>query len=225
MIRAKQPATWIGVRVLGILLAWPVLAWAGALDCSVVDGDGKPVSDAVVYATTLSGTAPSIHPSTAVMDQRNKDFVPYVLPILVGTSVHFPNSDNVRHHVYSFSPAKVFELPLYKGSPAKPVLFDKAGVVVLGCNIHDWRQADVYVLETPYFAKTGEKGQAIIADIPAGSFEVRVWHPRMRQATETTARRVTLPQESPKPVDFKITLKQDLRIPRAPSAYGDDTYH
>ena len=90
----------------------------------------------------------------AVVDQVDKEFTPKVNAILVGTSVIFPNHDNVRHQVYSFSPAKRFELPLYAGVPAQPVVFDTPGVVVLGCNIHDWMVGYVYVSESPYFAKT-----------------------------------------------------------------------
>lgn len=83
-----------------------------------------------------------------------------MLPVYVGTRVTFPNRDNIRHHVYSFSSAKKFELPLYIGTPAAPVVFDKPGVVALGCNIHDWMLAYIYVLTTPHFAKTAADGKA-----------------------------------------------------------------
>ncbi len=71
------------------------------------------------------------------MDQQGHQFVPHLLVVQAGTEVTFPNSDNVSHHVYSFSPTKPFELPLYKGDVYPPVTFEKAGIVVVGCNIHD----------------------------------------------------------------------------------------
>ena len=110
---------------------------AGSLEVIVKDDKGRPSPDAVAYvaAAGAASAAPKKH---AVVDQRDKQFIPYVTAVQVGTPVIFPNSDNIRHHVYSFSPAKKFELPLYSGVPAEPVVFDKVGFVTLGCNIHDW---------------------------------------------------------------------------------------
>ena len=90
------------------------------------------------------------------MAQQGKQFLPDVLVVPVGTSVHFPNRDSVRHHVYSFSPAKKFELKLYTGTPANPVVFDRAGVVTLGCNIHDRMVGWIVVVDTPYYAQAAE---------------------------------------------------------------------
>ncbi len=109
--------------------------------------------------------------------QENKKFLPDVLAVTTGTEVLFPNHDAVRHHVYSFSPAKKFELKLYKGTPSTPVLFDQPGVVVLGCNIHDLMVGWLLVVETPYFAKTDALGRASFADVPPGSYQLRTWHP------------------------------------------------
>src|SRR5664279_833946 len=116
---------------------------------TVTDARGKPLPDAVVVAVPADGNIrlPS-RPPQDVVDQVDKEFVPRVQAILVGTAVTFPNRDTVRHQVYSFSPAKRFELPLYTGVP-QAVVFDKPGVVVLGCNIHDWMVGYVYVSESP----------------------------------------------------------------------------
>src|SRR6266536_7357 len=111
---------------------------AGSLDVTVKDGNGALVSDAVVYAKGRAAATSAPAKKRAVIDQRDKQFIPYVTALQIGTSVLFPNNDNIRHHVYSLSPAKKFELPLYAGVPAKPVTFDKEGFVTLGCNIHDW---------------------------------------------------------------------------------------
>src|SRR5438105_7653048 len=154
---------------------------AGSLEVIVKDDKGRPGSDAVAYAVA-AGAASAAPKKQAVVDQRDKQFVPYVTAVQVGTAVIFPNSDNIRHHVYSFSPAKRFELPLYAGVPAEPVLFDKPGIVVLGCNIHDWMIGYVYVSESPYFAKTGADGKALLAELPPRVYTVRVWHPQLEAA-------------------------------------------
>jgi plastocyanin len=196
-------------------------AWGAAVSASVKDDKGKPVEDAVVYIVPPSGDALSpVKPAAdATMDQRDKEFVPHVLPVVVGSPVQFPNNDNIRHHVYSFSPAKKFELPLYIGTPASPVLFEKTGEVVLGCNIHDWMLGYIYILPTSHFAKTGADGKAQIRSVPAGTFEVRVWHPRLRETTEKTGQRVTLSQADRREVAFVVTLKRDWRKPRPFSSY------
>jgi plastocyanin len=196
-----------------------VVAAPGDLEAVVKDEHGKPVADAVVSLTSpAAATRPRASP--AIMDQQSKEFVPLVLPVAVGTSVRFPNRDNIRHHVYSFSSAKRFELPLYSGTPAAPVVFDKPGAVVLGCNIHDWMVGYVYVLATPYFAKTAEDGKARIADVPPGAYEARVWHPRLRAETEKTAMSVTLAAGEPGQVTFVVTLKPDRRPIRRPTYEG-----
>ncbi len=176
---------------------------AGTLQAVVVDDAGKPVADAVVYATPRGGKAPALTPPAErlVMDQRDKEFVPYVLPVQVGTPVYFPNSDDIRHHVYSFSPAKTFELPLYKGTPANPVVFDKPGAVALGCNIHDWMVGYVYVVGTPWFARTADDGTARLANLPAGEYEVRAWHPRLRGPADATLRPVAVDTNNTARVD------------------------
>jgi plastocyanin len=185
----------------------------------VKDHHGKSVSDAVVSATPLDPkTALRAKPQTVAVDQVDKQFVPYVKAVFVGSKVRFPNSDNIRHQVYSFSPAKRFELPLYAGADAPPVVFDKPGVVVLGCNIHDWMVAYVYVSATPYFTKTEAAGTAAIEDLPPGEYSVRVWHPSMEHGEETTVQRVTLNADSPTKVEWDLGLKPVFRVPRASGA-------
>jgi plastocyanin len=162
---------------------------AATIDARVADARGNAVPDAVVYAIP-AGRALPLAKRTAVMDQKNRMFIPHVLPVQVGTSVRFPNSDDIRHQVYSFSPAKTFQLPLYAGTPASPLLFDKAGVVTLGCNIHDQMNAFIVVLETPYFEKTAGDGRASLSDVEGGRYTLHVWYPDMR--TEPPPQSVTL---------------------------------
>lgn len=195
------------------------------VDAVVQDDKGKPVDEAVVALFPTGTVLPPARPpaAAAVMDQVDKEFVPTVLPVHVGTAVRFPNRDDIKHHVYSFSPAKKFELPLYTGTPTSPVVFDRPGVVVLGCNIHDWMIAYVYVAPTPWFAKTAADGRARIADVPAGAYEARVWHPRMQLATEKTAQAVTVPAADPGRLAWSLALKREWRAPRGPGRYDSQT--
>ena len=131
------------------------------------------------FNTSPEGRELPLAKKSAIMDQKNRMFVPHVLPVQTGTSVRFPNSDDIRHQVYSFSSAKQFQIPLYKGTPANPVVFDRAGVVSLGCSIHDRMTAYVVVVDTPYFATTDRKGRGAISSVGAGKYSLRVWYPDM----------------------------------------------
>ena len=190
----------------------PVVSASGSLEASVKDERGKPLGDAVVSLTAPGTAAPMPRPVSALMDQQNKMFVPLVLAIPVGTAVTFPNRDNIRHHVYSFSSPKRFELPLYMGTPAAPVLFDKPGVVVLGCNIHDWMVGYIYVSATPHFGKTTEDGMVRLADVAPGAYEARVWHPRMRVEPEKTSKAITIAEGDPGRLEFVLALKPERRL-------------
>jgi plastocyanin len=210
-------------------LVWVVLAFSGAtalahasaIDVSVTDAKGLPAEDAVVVAVPLAGPpAPSGAPTTAVVDQIDKEFVPLVSVVRTMTSVSFPNKDNIKHHVYSFSAAKRFELPLYKGKPAKPVLFDHAGLVVLGCNIHDWMVGYVYVVDSPWFAKTGNDGNARLSDLPAGDYEIVVYHPRAKDPAEPVRQRIAIESKPSPPLRFQLPLKKPVPRPHVPKS-GD----
>jgi plastocyanin len=191
----------------------PGVTATGALEAFVREEGGRPVTDAVVSLVAAGAPAAPPRPGPAVMDQQNKTFVPHVLTVPVGTPVTFPNRDNIRHHVYSFSSAKRFELPLYIGTPAAPIVFDTPGVVVLGCNIHDWMVGYVYVSATPYFAKTGADGRVRLGDVPPGAYEARVWHPRLRGEAEKSGKAVTIADGDPGRLDFVVALKPDRRVP------------
>lgn len=153
-----------------------------SVNVSAQDSNDKPVVDAVVYLENISApanpasSASSGKTPTAEIEQKDRKFIPLVTAIQTGTAVFFPNNDTVRHHAYSFSPAKPFELKLYAGKPEAPIVFDKPGTVVIGCNIHDQMLAYVQVLDTPYFAKTDSAGKARIANLPAGKYLLKVWH-------------------------------------------------
>jgi plastocyanin len=156
-------------------------AGAAALEFHVLTDDGKPVAGAVL---TLRATKPeraSAAPIKAVMDQQLRSFVPHVLIVPLNSTVSFPNSDSVSHQVYSFSPAKKFQLPLYHGSPNPPVQFDRAGVVTLGCNIHDAMRAYIFVVDGQYYGRSDAAGAWSIAAAEPGEYEVQAWHPLARE--------------------------------------------
>jgi plastocyanin len=193
-------------------------AQAGSLLVTVKDGQGTLVSDAVVYAKPNKPVV-SLEKKQAVIEQRDKQFVPYVTAIQVGTPVTFPNRDSVRHDVYSLSPAKEFELPLYAGVLAEPVTFDKEGFVTLGCSIHDWMVAYIAVLPTPYFQVTGKDGRTVLENLPAGQYTVQVWQPLLKGAPETFAQHVDLAEGSTELV-FILDLRRDSHAKNAPLSNG-----
>jgi len=200
-------------------------AQTAAIAATVTDDQGRPVEDAVVVAVPSDvalRTTP--RPRESVVDQVDQEFTPKVTAILVGTAVRFPNHDNIRHQVYSFSPAKRFELPLYAGVPAEPVVFDKPGVVVLGCNIHDWMIAYIYVSESPYFARTGKDGKALLAELPERAYTVRVWHPQLDVPEETTRKTVDVSRAGPIAVAWTLKLKREAKVRRAPTSEGRGRY-
>ena len=204
--------------VVGAIVAVMVLAGVGdaaEITAVVKDQHGEPVADAVVVAVPRSGPPPRVaRPVRDTVDQIDKEFVPYVKVVVVGASVFFPNKDNIRHHVYSFSPAKTFELPLYSGTPANPVVFDRPGIVPIGCNIHDWMLAYIYVADSPYVAITARPGRVTLDSLPPGTYAVRVWHPRMEGTEEATVRSITL--ATSQEVAWQLTLRPELRPRRAP---------
>jgi plastocyanin len=186
------------VRAPPLFLALSGLAFAAgaaSLNVTVKDDKGSPVADAVIYAMPKVKPAPS-PPRGAAVEQKDKTFIPLVTVVQVNTPVSFPNHDVVRHHVYSFSPPKPFELKLYVGTPVAPIIFDKAGEVVLGCNIHDHMLAYIYVVDTPWFAKTGASGAVSIDDVPPGDYDLQIWHyalaaPQAAQPLHVTADKAT----------------------------------
>ena len=161
-------------------------AVAAPIVVQVNDDKGQPIADAVVYATSAATAAAANTPSAAgtppagiVIDQIKRMFVPMVSVVQKGGAVSFPNKDNFEHDVYSFSQGNAFKLNLYHGVTAKPVHFDHAGLVVMGCSIHDQMVAYLMVVDTPYYAKTDAAGKATL-DVPgAQSYKVTVWDHRM----------------------------------------------
>jgi plastocyanin len=167
--------------LLALLLALAGQAQASVVEARVLNPAGQPVADAAVVLEPLAPSHAKVRAS-ATIEQRNREFQPYVTIVQTGTAIDFPNNDTTRHHVYSFSPPKQFEIKLYAGKPGQPIVFDKPGQVVIGCNIHDWMEAYVLVVDSPWFAKTAADGTAVIANVPPGHYRVRLWHPLQKAA-------------------------------------------
>jgi len=169
------------------------VAQAGNLSVQIVDASGKPVRDAVVtFSPAGGGAGASAKSGPYVMAQKNIKFAPFVLAVPQGATVSFPNQDRVNHHVYSFSPAQPFQLPLYGTGQTRSVKFEHTGTIALGCNIHDSMSAYIRVVDAPYFATTGEDGKIVLKDVPAGGGILGVWQPLMDTSTHAVAQNFTM---------------------------------
>ncbi|TNC82586.1 MAG: methylamine utilization protein [Oleiphilus sp.] len=168
------------IAVLTALYLFNGASWADVF--KVVDENGKPLENAVVSVST-EVPAPELptENNIAIMDQVGRAFVPHVLVVRKNQKVKFPNSDNIRHHVYSFSQPNDFEIKLYSGEPNNPVTFEHPGIVVLGCNIHDRMKGYIYVLDQQRASISNHEGIAMLETGPAE--QVSVWHSRLKSGS------------------------------------------
>lgn len=191
----------------------------------ILDQSGKPVKGAVIELADVEGGAPAVdEKQTAVMDQINKRFVPELLVINVNEYVNFPNSDNIRHHVYSFSPTKPFELKLYSGQPEAPLSFEKPGIVVLGCNIHDSMVGYIYVSESEYVHTTGDDGRVLV-DSSIHYQGLTVWHPNQSSGHMTVKH---FSRDTLKPLDGDnqtIVIELSITQPEPRNTFQDVFKH
>lgn len=183
----------------------------------ITESDGDALEHAVI---TLVGETPELVSAKAlmpspVMSQQDIQFNPFVLPVAAGTTVSFPNRDQIRHHVYSFSKVKRFELELYGEDEEKSVIFDQQGVVALGCNIHDNMLAYIYIARSNIFAKSDAAGVVTIKDIPAGAYTAYVWHPRMRDDEEDLMQKISVNENGDTEISFEVDLKRERNRKRS----------
>jgi plastocyanin len=172
-----------------LLFAAPALA--GPVAIAVRGPAGTPLAGAVVTLEIPGRPAP-VPRGIYSVEQRDIQFAPRILIVPVGATVAFPNRDKVRHHVYSFSRPKPFELKLYGREEARTVTFDRPGVVALGCNIHDVMSGILFVTATPFAAQTDAAGRVTWADAPGGRATLRVWHPSIRAPGNSLAQPVAI---------------------------------
>lgn len=187
-----------------VLLATSTAA-GNTLDLRIIGSDGLPLEHAVAWFDIDDDRVS--REQTAEMDHRDMQYRPHVLAVQRGTSVAFPNRDQVRHHVYSFSPAKRFEVPLYRGREADPVVFDTAGVVILGCNIHDHMVGYVVVVDTPHFGTPVASADGVIElAIPRGveEAELVIWHPVLEQSGRPHRQTIRLGDSASLTVDLDV---------------------
>ncbi|HEY4028786.1 MAG TPA: methylamine utilization protein [Caulobacteraceae bacterium] len=171
------------------------------------DAAGQPVANAVVTFRPAAGVhAPPPASGTFQVTQADIRFNPLVIVVPVGSEVEFPNHDKVRHHVYSFSPAKRFELRLYGKDESRHITFDQPGVVSLGCNIHDQMMGFVFVTDTPWAVKTGPDGEAVLKGVPQGAGTVIVWHPFLWGRFNEMTQSVTAPAHGEVRTAFSLKL-------------------
>ena len=183
-------------------------AEAGELVVTVTNGKGAPVRNAVV--TLYPGGKPAPLPAAKgnyQITQKDIKFSPFVLVVPQGAQIAFPNLDPVRHHVYSFSPAKSFELKLYAKEHNRSVRFEKAGVVPLGCNIHDGMSAFVKVVDTGLSGQSDGSGRVTFANVPAGSVAARIWHPYLRAPNNQIEARWAVPAGGRVVQPLKLSLR------------------
>jgi plastocyanin len=197
-----------------VLLLAAMQAPAADLRVQVNDQRGQPVADAVVAVLLPPGAQPPPAPParTHTVNQVSLAFVPYMEVLRPGDTVLFHNGDRTRHHVYSFSAAKSFEFMLSPGQNSTPLVLDRPGVIAVGCNIHDSMINYLYVTDAPWSARTGADGVAVFSGLPAGSYSVQAWQPRLRPGRAPSMQdKVGLAAGKPTQVSFQLALLPDTR--------------
>jgi len=187
------------IAAVAVLLAAPALA--SDLTVAVTDDGGRPVADAVVI---VAAPGPRPAPRRFVINQHNMQFAPEVMVVPLGSTVTFTNLDPFRHHVYSFSEAKKFELKLFGQGEQRPVTFDKAGLVAIGCNIHDQMQGFIHVVDTAFAECTDAHGRVTLHGLPPGQHALHVWHARLRAPGHELNLQVDTGADRTVPVQVKL---------------------
>ena len=219
-----QPRSFILLSaLLAAVVTLPTLA--GTLVAQIKDRNGAPVMNAVVYALPVGGKPPAVSPTASGMvEQSYYKFEPYVSVVQTGTKMRFPNRDRNEHHIKVLSGPSVFEHKVYTRKEPEPTLLDKPGQITLQCLIHDWMNAHIYVVDSPWFGKTSKAGSAIIENLPPGDYDVFVTHPSLLipgQVTPSMPRRVTFDASNVHVLEarFDLVPKGEPSRRSAPSYY------
>ncbi len=224
MFRLKLRAAISGLGRTGLCLLLMLsadISRAQGLQLQLSSGEGEPVSGAVIELLLPEAMRDSYRQAQqTAIDQVDKEFVPHITTVVVGSEVSFPNSDDILHHVYSFSAANTFNIPLYGQGENNDYfeVFPETGIVEIGCNIHDWMLAYIYVGETSLMAVSDEYGMAGLQNLPAGSYQLRVWHDRLASDGNVLLQDVTLTEGASAELQLSLELQRDRRLRRAPSA-------
>jgi plastocyanin len=178
---AVRPAGRAALVLCALMAGCGSRALAADISVAVLDGAGHGVAGVVIIAQSDTAQPEKHAARTAIMDQQHMQFVPRILVIQTGTAVDFPNSDQIQHQVYSFSEPKKFKLSLYAGHKYPPIVFDRPGLVTLGCNIHDGMIGYIYVTDSAFFGRSDEAGQLQLHGLPPGSYTLTAWHPQIQE--------------------------------------------
>ena len=203
-------------------------AHAANLLVHIKDSKQNLLKDTVVYLEALNPTVGTQKqaPKKGIIRQRNKMYIPFVSVFQKGTAVSFINQDKFKHHVYSFSNAKKFEIKLYSGKPPKSTLFNNPGTVTLGCNIHDHMLAYAYIVDTPFYALSANTGKAVLRNIPNGKYRLKLWHPYLKIG-KPLEKIISIPVKN-NAVSYQLQLKPLWRkiLKKRMTDYkkNDDTY-
>jgi len=194
------------------MLLFFMLSGANAAEISfqLLDKKGRGVSEAFVELVAKNGRHRA-SPAKGVIDQVDKEFVPLVSMVPKGSTVSFPNSDNIQHQIYSFSKAKKFDLPLFATNESKTITFEQPGVVKMGCNIHDWMLSFLYVHESEFLVKSDDKGRAKFSSIPAGEYRLRIWSPRMKSNGDIVDHDVTVAETGNSVITHQLKVRKKIR--------------
>ena len=192
---------------------------AATLTVNITDQNSNLIENAVVYIKSVNGQSLPSTPKNIEVDQIDEMFVPHLSAITIGSQVSFPNSDHIRHHVYSFSEAMTFEIPLYIGIPAAPIRFDHTGLVTLGCNIHDHMLGYILVVDTPLIAQV-TAGIGRFEVVPGGELALEIWHPLLA-GDEVLKQSLTVTAEENAVLHFQIELRPERMVRRAPRRNGN----
>jgi plastocyanin len=183
---------------------------AATVAVQIKDRNGNGVVNAVVYAVPVGGVIPPVKAGTAAMVEQNQmKYEPFVSVVQKGTQMRFPNRDKADHHVKVLSGPQFFEFQIYTKKEPTPVVLDKPGQITLQCLLHNWMNAHIYVVDTPYFAKTTKTGSGILQDLPAGEYDVFVTHPNVLfpgQMSPEMPRRIKLDATTSQVMDVKFDL-------------------
>ena len=208
--------------IVGLLLS---LGWvsghAQGLTVQLDDSEGNPISGAVVEIILPEEMRSTYQLSDETeVDQLDKEFVPHISTVVSGSDVTFPNSDDILHHVYSFSSISTFNIPLYgKGTQNDySHRFSETGVVEIGCNIHDWMLAYIYVAQTTLNSISDDSGQATLENVPSGTFELRIWHSRLKEQDIAMTQTIEFVDGEKTVIEYTLELERDRRVRRAPSS-------
>lgn len=205
---------WRNGSIMAMLFGLCGNLFAADVTIRLTNQAGVPLADAVVFESRATAAPSERASKRQTIVQHGRVFQPFVTVVEKGTEISFPNDDPMLHHVYSFSPAKRFEIKLYKGLPTTPILFDRVGVVALGCNVHDWMLAYVLVVDTPVFAKSGADGLVRLRSLAPGKHDLMIWYPGMREPVPLRSVTV-LPGNDSQSIDQRLPVSI-RRQPKAP---------